>query len=239
MRLSPEAIAAAPRVLNPEGELVLQLRNLQLTHIANLGVARDDYAVLDVTNNHLRELAEVPATPHLHTVLAANNQISQVSFDGAYVVSLSLANNNLASMASMRGRFPRLRHLVVAGNPLGAMYRDAAIWLFPTLYSLDYQRVTSAERERVAATYGSVDHPTDAGRDLLLEPAAAGSGYWRSSIDMPSAVAQTVVKKLTPAERKQLLARLASADTIDEIESIESALNRGTVDDVLPAPRIS
>lgn len=217
MKLVPPVIGDAPRVLNPEGHVTLVLRNLGVNVIDNLHVTHDQFEVIDLTNNAIDEVGGIPEFTRLHTLLMANNHVKSVGDIVLPLVTLvSLANNRLNNLASLFGKFPNLRHLVLAGNPLPANYRAVAVWMFPNLQVLDFEKVTAKERDEGAVVYGSVDNPT---KKAQADMNAMGDKGVQGLVEA------TTVKKMGEPEKMELLERLLAANTIEEIEAIEAQLN--------------
>ena len=228
MRLSPQIVGDAPKVLTPEGELALILRLLQLTDLEDIGVTRDQYDVIDLTSNLISVVDNFP--PHfrrLSTLLLANNPIVEIANNQHFpsIHLLLLANTKLTSLKLLHNKFPNLQYLVLSGSPIPPSYHLLAVWMFPTLKYLDHNPVTAKQRAEALEKYGDPENPKPTVyQDLnaVVDHIPETSGT--------TGVARAVVKKLTPAERKLLLARLLLADTIDEIDAIEAALYQGSVD---------
>lgn len=226
MRLTSQTITNAPIVINPEGKLTLQLRQLQIPYIENLGITQDKFDTIDLTDNELLELDGIPnGFTNLHTLLLANNFITKISdtFPENNITSLSLINNNFKSFDWNFTKFKKLETLCLNNNPLCSInhYRLFIIWLIPSLKVLDFQKIKQKERVEANELFGD-DYVN------LNELALSLLNNTQVLPDKMTQV-QTVVKKLTAEEKKELLFKLKAADSIDEIARIEATLKQGYV----------
>ena len=79
MRLTAQVINEAPEILNPEGKLTLLLRDLQITELENLAITQNKYQVIDLSNNDLISLGNIPKRfNNLQCLLLSNNNISYI-----------------------------------------------------------------------------------------------------------------------------------------------------------------
>lgn len=91
--------------------------------IENLGVAGPHDAI-DLTDNDIQVLGNIPLSPRITTLLLARNRVSaiQLGLAGAVpaLANLVLASNNVAELADLDplGRLGRLTHLVLQDNPV-------------------------------------------------------------------------------------------------------------------------
>lgn len=215
MRLTSLLIDHAPTVINPQGQYTIQLRNLKIPYIENLGILQDKFDVIDLTGNELVELAGLPPASHkLRVLLLANNNITTISDiqDLPNLSTIALTNNKVASFRDILGlaHLPSLTNLSLVGNPVSGLehYRIFVIWLLPSLTVLDFQKVKQAERQQGSEKFGaSLSGATALAQSLL----GAGPGP----------------KKLSDDDRIRLIQKLETADSIDEIEAIELALKTG------------
>lgn len=221
MRLTAQVISDAPIVLNCEGKLTLQLRNLQIPYIENLSTTQNRFSVIDLTNNEIIDLEGIPENfTNLQTVLLGNNNITRISSElsgNNHIESMSLINNNLKQIDTNFSKFHKLHTLCLLNNPVCQLpnYRLFMIWLVPSLKVLDFARVRPSERARAEELFG-VDR-TDYNEVALslLNKSVEGEKF---------SLPKHVVSKLSEQDRKELLQRLQKATSIDEIEQIESAL---------------
>lgn len=242
MRLTPQTINNASIVLNPEGKLTLQLRNLSIPYLENLGITQNKFAVIDLTNNDITELANIPANlSNLEVLLLGGNRISYVDeetfLDENGIKSLSLINNSITKFqACFRNKFRCLENLVLIGNPIvnHKHYRYFIIWLVPTLKVLDFKKVKDGERQEAEKLFGvdkedfnelALSYLHQGARPAVVESKTEENGVSTSDDRNLSQIG----RKLTPEERVELMKKLESATNLDEIDEIEHKLKTGMV----------
>lgn len=234
MKLTPQILRNATRMINPEGKLTLLLRNLELTYIENLELTTDDINVIDLTNNDIGELSGVPTLSNLEVLLLGNNNISSIDENGSLpsLHSLLLINNNIRTFSELGKlrHFGQIQTLLMMGNPISTdkRYRPFLIWLLPSLKVLDCEKVKSAERTAAATLFGASFEEANAlalqlmdGEDTSVEVNKEASKGER--------LMTTTVKKLSAEEKAKLIAELEKAESMEEIERIQTALKNGYV----------
>lgn len=233
MRLTAQVINEAPEILNPEGKLTLLLRDLQITELENLAITQNKYQVIDLSNNDLISLGNIPKRfNNLQCLLLSNNNISYIddesfSLDN-HITSITLFNNNIYQFQkSFKDKFPKLETLILLGNPITEMenYRYFIIWLIPSLKVLDFKKVKQAERKTSEDMFGT-------NRDEFNSLAQQMFKNENTEIKLDGKSDRQVknfVKKMTDEERQQLLKKLETATSIEEIERIENDLKEGAV----------
>ncbi|CAX42409.1 component of U2 snRNP, putative [Candida dubliniensis CD36] len=233
MRLTAQVINEAPEILNPEGKLTLLLRDLQITELENLAITQNKYQVLDLSNNDLISLGNIPKSfNNLECLLLSNNNISYIDDDSFpsenHITSISLFNNNIYKFQkSFKDKFTRLETLVLLGNPITEIenYRHFIIWLIPNLKVLDFKKVKQAERNTSESMFG-----TNHDEFNTLAQSMFSNENENIKLDGKSdRQVKNFVKKLSDEERQQLLKKLETATSIEEIERIENDLKEGMV----------
>lgn len=229
MKLTPQVIQNAPNVVNPEGKLTLSLRNLGLSDMDSLHLANDAFAVVDLTNNVLEEVSGIPTWQSLETVLLANNNISAISdVSGVTLHSLLLAQNNLVwlkQLVNLRS-LEEIHTLLLLGNPVCKEhhYRQFLVWLLPSLKVLDCEKVKQDERKNAIELFGeSFDTATAAAMALIH------GGDDVVAVKKETREMNTTVGRLTKEEKEKLVAQLASAQTMEEMDVIQEKLRQGNV----------
>lgn len=237
MRLTPQVINQSPIILNPEKKLTLQLRDLQILAIENLSLTNDKFEVIDLTNNELIELSGIPdGFRNLETLLLGNNNITHIddSFpESNCIKSISLINNNISHFQEIFSqKFKRLETLILSGNPITKLenYRLFMIWLIPSLKVLDFQKIKQSERDKAKDLFGADNSVyNDLAKSLLSKPILNGENGVVNAMSSSDKQLNTVIHKLTKEEREELLTKLKSATSIEEIERIEAALKVGSI----------
>ncbi|KAL6450246.1 LEA1 U2 small nuclear ribonucleoprotein A' [Candida maltosa Xu316] len=232
MRLTVKSINEAPVILNPEGKLTILLRDLDLTECENLSITENKFQVIDLSNNGLLKLGNIPPNfTNLECLLLSNNNISYIDEDtfssNNNIKSLMLYNNNIKSFQPiMKDKFTNLETLVLLGNPITELdnYRIFTIWLIPSLKVLDFQKIKNLERIEGEKLFGK-NH--DEFNQLALEMLSKSSN--NGQLNGNNKQVDNVVKKLSDNEKEELLKKLETATSLEEIEKIEEALKNGVV----------
>ncbi|KAL1839799.1 hypothetical protein VTJ49DRAFT_1173 [Mycothermus thermophilus] len=235
MRLTAELIQNSLSYLNPLKERELDLRGHRIPAIENLGVAGPHDAI-DLTDNDIQVLGNLPLSPRLRTLLLAHNRIATIhpGLPNAApgLRNLVLAGNNLAELADLDvlGKLSRLTHLVLVDNPVTKKeyYRYWVLWRCPTVRFLDYQKVKDAERQKARELFGSADAPTELASRIMgikTKTFDAGAAPTNGGAGQPSSKLSRL--KLTDKERKKLQEMIKKADSLEEIIRLEKALNEG------------
>lgn len=233
MRLTSQQINDARIILNPEGRLTILLRDLGITEVGNLSITKDQYEVIDLSNNELIKLSNIPSRfKKLEVLLLSNNNILYIDEDtfplDNQIKSITLYNNNIYKFQPLfKDKFPKLETLVLTGNPITELenYRLFVIWLIPSLKVLDFKKIKQAERVQAEELFGT-DHAVFNNEASKLLNA---TGVTTNTTNISDRQVDNVVKKLTEEEKQELLNKLEIATSIEEIEKIENALKNGIV----------
>ena len=79
MRLTQDIIVNARTYYNPLRQYTLDLRGLKIGVMENLGAAEDRYDVIDLSDNSISVLENIPKFPRLETILLSNNLVSRIA----------------------------------------------------------------------------------------------------------------------------------------------------------------
>lgn len=105
MRLNSDLIQKSAHYLNPLGQFHLDLRGYRIPYLENLAATNDQYACIDLTDNDITKIEELPQLLRLETLMLANNRISAITKDFAQVCprlkTVILSGNRLASFADL------------------------------------------------------------------------------------------------------------------------------------------
>ncbi|KAF4125237.1 U2 small nuclear ribonucleoprotein A' [Geosmithia morbida] len=232
MRLTPELIRDSLSYLNTLKERELDLRGHRIPAIENLGVAGPHDAI-DLTDNDIQVLGNLPLSPRITTLLLARNHVSAIQPSLANSVpsltNLALSSNNIAELADLDplGKLGRLTHLVLEDNPVTKKenYRYWVIWKCPSVRFLDYSKVKEAERKRGEELFGTAEEPTALATEIMNKKSKGASVTTNgSSAQAPSKLSRI---KLTDSEKKKLQERIRNATSLQEIIALEKELNEG------------
>lgn len=235
MRLAGKLPSEPPVVINPEKMCTLQLRSLRIPNIEDLGTIQDVFEVIDLTDNHLTDFGGFPVLNRLRVLLAAGNIIISINDNSLadklpHLNSLSLINNRISKFSDVKALsdFKELKNLALLGNSIRDLdnYRYFMIWLIPSLKVLDFKKVKQKEVEEAKNLFGPhKSKPNEAALSLLAE-----SNNSPPEVDSQDQSTKAAVVPEAPTlsdERKaELLEKLLSAHSLEEIEEIEAELKK-------------
>ena len=79
MRLTSDIITQARAFYNPLKQRELDIRGLKIPVMENLGAAENQFDVIDLSDNSIACIENIPKVPRLHTLLLNNNLVSQIT----------------------------------------------------------------------------------------------------------------------------------------------------------------
>ncbi|KAK1441981.1 ribonuclease inhibitor like protein [Babesia gibsoni] len=209
MELKLDMIAAAPQSLSPGGDRTIALRDARVSAIANLGATRDGYDCIDLSNNEIQKLDNIPLLPRLKTLIVANNRISKISADLEKslpnLLSLVLTGNNIKALSDLVPifSFSKLERLSLIDNPVIAVphFREYVAFCLPSLRYLNFCKVTQKERASCEAFFKSKEGLALIQQNGYLPPALKQDGLNSKEIlDMVDSA--TDVNSLLQLEKK-------------------------------------
>jgi len=221
MRLTAELVRGAPAYMNALKQRELSLRGFQIPDIENLGVTQDMYESIDLSENSLTRLTNIPLLTRLTTLMMSNNRVGRVDSGlGQFLPALEhliLTNNKLTTLADLEplADLPKISHLSLLGNPVVKVpnYREFLISKLPKLKFLDYAKVKPKEREVALKLFPPPEKKKEVKEVKQAAPAAAKTFTVGES-----------VPGLSAPERAKLLEALKNAKSHEEISKIEKQL---------------
>lgn len=110
---------------------------------------QDQHDAIDLTDNAIITLGNIPSMRRLRTLLLANNRISVFSqslhLSVPNLTTLVLTNNNVSELGDLEPLkdVKSLRYLSLLGNPVREKkwYREWLVWRISGLRVLDFQRI--------------------------------------------------------------------------------------------------
>ncbi|KAF9270544.1 L domain-like protein [Marasmius fiardii PR-910] len=239
MKLTPELLAQAPSALNPSKERQLDLRGYKIPVIENLGVTRDQHDAIDLTDNSITTLGNLPLLKRLHTLFLANNRVSAISpsihLSVPNLNTLVLTNNNISELGDLEPlkELKNLKYLSLLGNPVREKkwYREWLAWRLPGLRVLDFQRIRDKERAYGKQLFVTADGLPTALATTLSTTVSTQSSKAALTIDEPRAgVPSTKAGRLMSREdAEKVKAAIAKATSIEEIRRLERSLREGYI----------
>ena len=127
-------------------QFYIDLRGYKIPYLENLAATNDQFECVDLTDNDIGRLEELPRLMRLETLLLANNKIQAIDSDFAEVCpkldSIVLTNNRIGKFSEIDalGTCHTLTRLSLMGNLVCNLpnYRLYTIHAIPTLRVLDF-----------------------------------------------------------------------------------------------------
>ena len=156
MRFTADLAVHAAQRMNPLGEREVILRGYKIAAIENTGTLKDQFDVVDLSDNEIVRVGNFAPARRLTTLLLHNNRVSTIDANlGDQLPSLEtlmLCHNRLESLTQLAGlrSCTKLQHLSCGGNPIKRLehYRSFLIATVPSLKTLDFKKIKAAEREK-------------------------------------------------------------------------------------------
>lgn len=221
MRITLDLILNAPQTINPALDRELSLRALKIPVLENLGATNNAFDALNLSDNDLSRLTNMPPLSRLRSLLLANNYITRISPDFFSSIPnlrvLILTNNRLADLADLEPILScdKLERLSLVDNPVAGRvhYRYFTIFKGPkSLRVLDFSRVKEKERRAADALFAG-----ERG-DALLKDIAPKKVHEEDQEDQATGDTIAAIK-----------AAIASAKSLEEVQKLEKALKSGQI----------
>jgi U2 small nuclear ribonucleoprotein A' len=221
MRLTAELLLSVNGHLNALKDRECMLRGMGISAIENLAVLQDQFDLIDLSDNEILKLENLPRIKRLSAIFLANNSVSRVSKGlGAMVPQmkvLDLTKNQLRNLSEIKNisEFQQLEHLSLAGNPVALKpnYRLFVISCMKTLKFLDFQRVTETERQSARELFSG----------------AQGAELMKAVDEEATAeVEGGAAPQLTAEEKAQVRAAISAAVSKADLDRIELQVQTGT-----------
>ena len=178
MRFTADLAVHAAQRMNPLGEREVILRGYKIAAIENTGTLKDQFDVIDLSDNEITRVGNFAPARRLTTLLLHNNRVATIDDNlGDQLPSLEtlmLCHNRLESLTQLAGlnSLKKLQHLSCIGNPIKRLehYRSFLIATVPSLKTLDFKKIKAAEREKASQLFPEDGEST---ADLTLVSATA------------------------------------------------------------------
>jgi len=232
MRLTGDLIQErALQTVDPDNQRAMVLRGYKISMIENLGTTRDMYGCIDLSDNEISRIENIPKLVRLKTLILANNAISRIAGDAfdslPELKSLVLSNNRISRLATLLplGSLKRLERLSLIYNPVCRLshYREFIIHMMGysrTFRFLDFERITDAERHAAKAFFA-----TPQGVKLLRETVPdihipdEKKSEEKEKVQTKPAFSDDVLQKIQVA--------IMEATDMDVVNKLEHALKTG------------
>jgi len=228
MRLTLDLLQQAGQSISPSKHRQLTLRGFKIPAIENLGTTQDEYEAIDLGDNDIIKVANIPPLQRLKVLILVNNRITRIAEDAftslPNLQSLVLTNNKLEKMVDIEPLFKikSLQRLALLENPLTKIkhYRPFLIHkCSESLRILDFNRIKDKDRKAATALFAG-----ERGEKLLQEVGPArGAHVTDTAAATANAPSSDVIEKIKRA--------IAEATTIEEVTRLEKALKSGVLPD--------
>ena len=228
VHLSIQTLKSARGFTNPCQKRELDLRDLSLDRLENLGLTLDQYDVIDISSNYIKRLENFPALNRLQCIIAHNNVINSIDSEAMSrnlpsLRVLLLTNNNISNVSEVTGlsKCKTIEHLSLLGNPVTGTsdYRSIVISALPFLRTLDHKKVTLSEKK---AAKGKADGITSSTKSIGVNENDKNPAQKESS---QSAKGEA---KTGGIDKKLLQKAIGLASTPEMLAALEKALKSGT-----------
>ncbi|EDW46800.1 probable U2 small nuclear ribonucleoprotein A' [Drosophila sechellia] len=238
VKLTPELINQSMQYINPCRERELDLRGYKIPQIENLGATLDQFDTIDLSDNDLRKLDNLPHLPRLKCLLLNNNRILRISEGLEEAVpnlgSIILTGNNLQELSDLEplAGFTKLEAICLLINPVSTKpnYREYMAYKFPQLRLLDFRKIKQKDRQAAQEFFR-----TKQGKDVLKEisrkskmsaaaaiAAEAGNGKVKGSEGGRLA---------NPQDMQRIREAIKRASSLAEVERLSQILQSGQLPD--------
>jgi len=222
MRLTFDVITCAPQAIGPTKDRIITLRGAKVPVIENLGVTQDHFDCIDLCDNDLIKISNIPLLKRLKTLLLANNRITRIADDAfddvPNLLSLILTNNNIERLSDLAPlkKAKNLERLSLIGNPLTSRpyYRLYVIILLPKLRYLDFQRIKEKERKEAKELFSGEER-----EKFLSEIAPPRPSSKEVTVEKPETLNNRVGP--SPEEIEKIKISIAQATTLEEVTRLE------------------
>jgi U2 small nuclear ribonucleoprotein A' len=228
VRLTADLIWKSPHFFNAIKERELDIRGNKIAVIENLGATEDQFDTIDLSDNEIVKLENLPYLNRLGTLLVNNNRITRINPNiGDFLPklhSLVLTNNRLVNLVEIDplASFPKLQFLSLLDNNITKKpnYRLYVIHKLKALRVLDFKKVKSKERLEAAKLFASKEVEEQAKKEpeKKLTPNVTEVSEEQQT---PKVVAPT------PEQIIAIKAAIVNSQTLEEVARLEKALNSG------------
>jgi len=243
MKLTPELIASSPSYLNTLKDRQLDLRGHKIPAIENLGVTKDQHDTIDLTDNAITQLGNIPLSPRLRSLLLANNSIHSIhpslSTSVPNLTTLIMSNNAFSELGDLviLGKCRSLQYLSLLGCPVREKkwYRSWMIFNCKSLRVLDFERIKDKERQAAQQLFLTPDKlPTSLYTTLLQTRTTAVAAASSADSEEATGGSKTFVpgasgRLMTAEEKNRIRDALTKATSAEEVRRLERQLREGYI----------
>jgi U2 small nuclear ribonucleoprotein A' len=251
MRLTPEVVLRAPQRLNCCGQRELVLRGLAAPFVESLGVMRDGFDLLDLSQNALSSIGTgFPPSPRLNALYAGSNAIRLVETGLAdslpNLQTLVLTANAIDTVADLNldelCKLRKLETIAINENPVASTHgiRSLLLHRIPSLRFIDFVRVTRSEKQVAVNEHGpanpseqSARKKSGKARKKIVSPprttvdSAFSPENPTGRDDNESALMKVDHQRLSAEQVEKIKAAISAATSMDQVTSLQRVLRSG------------
>ncbi|KAL3599323.1 hypothetical protein D5086_007241 [Populus alba] len=232
VRLTADLIWKSPHFFNAIKERELDLRGNKIPVIENLGATEDQFDTIDLSDNEIVKLENMPYLNRLGTLIINNNRITRINPNiGEYLPKLHtlvLTNNRLVNLAEIDplSSLPKLQFLSLLDNTITKKpnYRLYVIHKLKTLRVLDFKKVKAKERAEAEHLFSSKEVEEEAKRESVK---TFTPGEIPNIPEVAEEQQDPKVVAPTPEQIIAIKAAIVNSQTLEEVARLEKALNSG------------
>nr|AFK43933.1 unknown [Lotus japonicus] len=232
VRLTADLIWKSPHFFNAIKERELDLRGNKIAVIENLGATEDQFDTLDLSDNEIVKLENIPYRNRLGTLLINNNRVTRINPNiGEFLPSLHtlvLTNNRIVNLVEIDplASLPKLQFLSLLDNNITKKpnYRLYVISKLDSLRVLDFKKVKNKERLEAKNLFGSEEAIENAQKTPVKTISPA------ETPDVSEATEEQQTPKVvapTPEQIIAIKAAIVNSQTLEEVARLEKALKSG------------
>ncbi|KAE9589320.1 hypothetical protein Lal_00000357 [Lupinus albus] len=232
VRLNADLIWKSPHFFNAIKERELDLRGNKIPVIENLGATEDQFDTVDLSDNEIVKLENLPYLNRLGTLLINNNRITRINPNiGEFLPKLHtlvLTNNRIVNLVEIDplASLPKLQFLSLLDNNVTKKpnYRLYVIHTLKSLRVLDFKKVKTKERLEAKNLFAS----KEAIEEVQKAPVKTSPRVETPNVSEATEEQQTP-KVLTPTPEQiiAIKAAIVNSQTLEEVARLEKALKSG------------
>ncbi|KAF7838728.1 U2 small nuclear ribonucleoprotein A' [Senna tora] len=229
VRLTADLIWKSPHFFNAIKERELDLRGNKIPVIENLGATEDQFDTIDLSDNEIVKLENLPYLNRLGTLLINNNRITRINPNiGEFLPKLHtlvLTNNRLVNLGEIDplASLPKLQFLSLLDNNITkkANYRLYVIYKLKSLRVLDFKKVKNKERLEAQRLFAS----KEVEEEVRRTPAKISSPVETPKVSEVTEEQQAPkVAAPTPEQIIAIKAAIVNSRTLEEVARLEKVL---------------
>ncbi|XP_061993130.1 U2 small nuclear ribonucleoprotein A' [Rosa rugosa] len=229
VRLTADLIWKSPHFFNALKERELDLRGNKIPVIENLGATEDQFDTIDLSDNEIVKLENLPYLNRLGTLIINNNRITRINPNiGEFLPKLHtlvLTNNRLVNLVEIDplASLSKLQYLSLLDNNITKKpnYRLYVIHKLKSLRVLDFKKVKDKERLEAKTLFASKEVEEEARKVSPKKFVPAEDTEMAEEQQTPKAVAPT------QDQINAIKAAIVNSQTLEEVARLEQALKSG------------